>query len=585
MDAFCHPAIERITLLKSTRVGYTKCLENIIGYYVHHDPVSILVVQPTIDDAEGWSKKELQNMIDSVPELSDLISDKREAGNTIQVKNYPGGTLHIVGANSPRGFRRITVKIVLFDEVDGYPLVAGAEGDQIKLGTKRSDTFWDRKIGIGSTPTIDAFSRVTQSYNASSRGVLLLPCPDCGDRHMRLFRAPEAPIQVRGRDVPVSFLQWDKGKPETAKWVCPSCGTLIGHEHHRRMMSKCTWFGDAWSWDSENGFKFLEGFTGHIGMRLWAGYGFAAKTTPADIVAEFLEAKSNPEVLKTFVNTTLGEAWREGGDTVDETTIMRRAETYTAEVPDGVQGLFLGADVQKNRIECEIVGFNEHEESWSIDYFILPGEPIYTDVWDELADILTQTWSNAAGEQYSILHACIDEGFATSNVREFVRNAGRHVTAMKGVDGQGRPIVETDQQRVRRLRKRRRKGVKPELLGVFEAKVLHYRRLALTEPGPGYCHAPDTREAEWFAQLTAEELVQRYRHGRPYGIWIKKRERNEAQDCRLLAIAALRLFKTENLAAIKPDKPSAAVSLQRKVAKKPVRRPNNPFGSAEWNRF
>src|SRR5687768_6096344 len=126
---------------------------------MHHDPCAIMIVQPTIQDAEGYSKEESEPMLRDVPVLEALF-EGREKGQTILHKSFRGGSLSIVGANSPRGFRRVSRKVVLFDEIDGYPPSAGDEGDQIKLGDRRTEYYWDRKKARGSTPTLDGISRI-----------------------------------------------------------------------------------------------------------------------------------------------------------------------------------------------------------------------------------------------------------------------------------------------------------------------------------------------------------------------------------------------------------------------------------------
>ena len=161
MDAVTDPNIEQITVMKSARVGYSKILNHIIAYHIHQDPCPIMVVQPTIEDAAGYSKEEIAPMCRDTKCLKGLISDAKakDSTNTILQKQFPGGTLSLVGANSARGFRRVSRRIVLFDETDGYPLGgAGTEGDQIKLGIARTQYYWNRKIVAGSTPTIKDFS-------------------------------------------------------------------------------------------------------------------------------------------------------------------------------------------------------------------------------------------------------------------------------------------------------------------------------------------------------------------------------------------------------------------------------------------
>ncbi|MEJ2641562.1 MAG: phage terminase large subunit family protein, partial [Desulfosarcinaceae bacterium] len=146
MDAITEGAYERVTVKKSARVGYTKIINAGIGYHIHHDPCGQLVVQPTIEDAGGYSKEEIAPMLRDSPCFAGLVSDpkSRDSNNTVAKKAYPGGILNLIGANSARGFRRLTVRIVWFDEIDGFPPSAGQEGDQLALGEKRAADAWNR---------------------------------------------------------------------------------------------------------------------------------------------------------------------------------------------------------------------------------------------------------------------------------------------------------------------------------------------------------------------------------------------------------------------------------------------------------
>ena len=193
MDSFVHPAVERVVVKKSARIGWTKILGHVIGYSLHHDPGSVLVVQPTVEDAENWSREELAPLLEETPVLRGLVAEQssRSSANTILKKTTKSGDLHLVGANSPRGFRRITVRKALLDEVDGYPPKgAGTEGDQIELAAVRTETHPDRKIGLGSTPTVAEISRIDRHFSESSRGYFVLACPHCDGDHVRGFQGP-----------------------------------------------------------------------------------------------------------------------------------------------------------------------------------------------------------------------------------------------------------------------------------------------------------------------------------------------------------------------------------------------------------
>jgi phage terminase large subunit GpA-like protein len=182
MRSITDPLVEEVVVMKAARIGYTEgVVGNGIGFFIDQDPCPQLVVQPTVDDAEGWSKDNLTPLVEETPRLREKVRDQksRNSGNTILTKRYPGGSLKAIGANSPRGFRRVTVRVVWFDEVDGYPPGAGSEGDQISLGRKRAQTFDNRKIVMGSTPTLKDASRIETAFNASSQGRYHVKCPHC----------------------------------------------------------------------------------------------------------------------------------------------------------------------------------------------------------------------------------------------------------------------------------------------------------------------------------------------------------------------------------------------------------------------
>src|SRR5215831_11759513 len=57
LDAITDPEVERVSVMKSARIGYTLCMSAAVGYFIHQDPSTILIVQPTVDDARNFSKE------------------------------------------------------------------------------------------------------------------------------------------------------------------------------------------------------------------------------------------------------------------------------------------------------------------------------------------------------------------------------------------------------------------------------------------------------------------------------------------------------------------------------------------------
>ena len=181
MDAISDPTVTRVVVAKGSQVGYTECLGNIIGFHIDQDPAPILVVQPTVEMAEAWSKDRLAPMIRDTPCLGGKVQSPltRDSGNTLRQKVFDGGPLAIVGANSPAGLASRPVRIVVADEVDRFPVSAGSEGDPLALASKRQGTFWNRKTLVGSTPTL----KETGAIGASGwfrHAALSVPCHACG---------------------------------------------------------------------------------------------------------------------------------------------------------------------------------------------------------------------------------------------------------------------------------------------------------------------------------------------------------------------------------------------------------------------
>ncbi len=511
MDAFTDPEVERVTVKKSARVGYTKILNNVIAYHAHLDPCNMLVVQPTLEDADGYSKDEIATMIRDTPALHGLFSEPktRDGSNTLRKKSFPGGVLYLVGANSPRGFRRISAKVILFDETSGYPRSAGTEGDQFTLGVKRGQGFWDRKISEGSTPTTPD-CHVSQSYEESDQRRYYVPCPHCqGMQYLRW-----------------SNISWPEGEPHKATYLCEHCGEFIEEKHKRWMVERGEWIAE-------------KPFRGHAGFHIWAAYSYLPKASWGILATEFLEAQRDTEKLKSWTNTIAGEEWIEEHEQPPWELLQRRAEQYESPAA-GAYILTLGVDVQQNRLECGVEGWAPGEENWLVEYFILYGDTDQPEVWAALQAAIGRTYQNDRGALLGISSTCIDSGYRTDFVYDFCRKTNRpRVYATKGIEGEGRPIIE-------RGRKKKR-GRDPIAIthfnvGVDGAKSVIYHRLQLTEPGDGYRHFPATLDQEYYEGLTAEKVITRKRRGFEHQVWEKTRARNEPLDIAVLNLAALKIL-------------------------------------------
>lgn len=561
MDAVTDPAVTMITVMKSARVGYTKVLDNVVGFFIAQDPSPILIVQPRVEDAEDYSRTEIAPMLRDTPVLAAIAGDLKAKDSNQRVAKRVfrnGSSVSFVGANSPGGFRRITARIVLFDEVDGFPVGgAGDEGDQIALGTKRSESFWNRKIVLGSTPTIKGVSRIEKSFDASDRRRFFVPCPQCGAMQVLKW----------------SNLRWDKDeagehRPETAHFVCEESGCVI-EEHHKPAMIE----GGEW---------IAEGpFSGHAGFHIWAAYSLFPNASWRSIVEEFLRVRHDPSLLKTFVNLVLGETWEEEGEAVDGTALSRRVESFDGDtLPAGVAAITTGTDTQGDRLEVQFVAWGKGEESWPFAYHVLHGDPAQPAVWQEHDDLLLRRFATEDGRVLRVRASCLDTGgHHAAHVLAYCRTrVSRRVFPIKGVPGP-KPIWP-----LRASRTKTNQSV--FMVGVDTAKDAIYGRLRIAKHGPGFVHFPvaDAFGEEYFAQLTAERVVTRYREGRPYRVWVSSRPRNEALDTFVYALAALKSlpFRLDRIArpALEIEATEGVASLNPTPPSSPENLPHPPLATA-----
>ena len=145
MDAVTDPAVKQVTVIKSARVGYTKMLDHVVGYFIHQDPAPILVVQPTVEDAEDYSKTEVAPMLRDTPVLAEIAGDlkAKESNQTILKRTFRNGSSsRLSGRTAREVFAGSLSALSPSTRSTGIRSVgAGNEGDQIALGTKRSETF------------------------------------------------------------------------------------------------------------------------------------------------------------------------------------------------------------------------------------------------------------------------------------------------------------------------------------------------------------------------------------------------------------------------------------------------------------
>lgn len=506
MDAFTEAGIEKVVVKSAAQIGKSEVLLNVIGRYAAVDPCTIMLIQPTLEMATDFSKSRLSQLIGETKVLKPLFyghkeaADTRNANQTLLSKFYVGGRIVLAGANSPAGLASRPIRILLCDEVDRFPPSAGTEGDPLSIAAKRTTTYWNRKIGLFSTPTIEGLSRIDVEYDLGTQEEWQHRCPNCGEYSTLTHQ------QIDG----------------DLNWHCPQCG----YGFDERAMKAAAQ-------------KYVAQNPEAVGVRSFYVSGLSSPWISwCEIMREWSEARGKPDLEKVVYNTRFGLSYHPAGALEEETDSEKRLERYEAAIPRGVTVLTAGVDVQQDRLEYEIVGWGLGEECWGICRGRIYGTPDEAGTWRGLDEVLDRAYVGLDGS-LKVARAFIDSGYMTSTVYDYCRRSARKGRyAIKGYGGVGKALI---------YRREYHKGLTLMLLGVNEGKASVYNRLRVKDVGAQYCHFGRddehlTRQYDetYFRQLNSERAVRKRSGGLMYEVYepVSRHVRTECLDCRVYALAA-----------------------------------------------
>lgn len=502
-DAISDPTIERVTVVKSVRVGLTMLLAAGIGSYVANEPAPILVLQPTDDDARDFVVSDLEPTFEATPALRGALTEGADDGedrNTLTSRRFPGGSLKVVAAKSPRNLRRHTARVLFCDEIDAMEV--SKEGNPLRLAENRTLSFANRKIVMGSTPVLEDTSHVLRAYAASDQRVFEVPCPNCGAM----------------TEIMWDHIRWRDNDPETAAFLCPHCEQLISERHKAAMVAAGEWRATKPEIKSHAGFR-INSLVSMLFNARWP-----------KLVAEFLTAKNDPAELQVFTNTILGQGWREAGTELDEASLASRVEPFgLSDVPAEVLVITIGVDVQDDRLECSVTGWTKDGSCLVLGHIVIWGSPDDNSTWLELDELLRTKWKHPYGGELKVDACAIDSGDGDWTEKVYAYcfpRAARRVMAIKGMSGQ-RPAMQVGGSKV--------KGGRIWIVGVDTVKAIIFTRLQRAQG----IRFSNTLEAVYFDQLASERRVLKYKRGAPVRIFERiAGKRAETLDCLVYAWAA-----------------------------------------------
>lgn len=525
--------VEEIVIIKPSQWGGSEMANAFCAYVIANCATPMLFFQPDIEAAKRYMLERLRPVLMDCPALRGLLVEpkSRDPGSTLQTQGFFGGTLDLLGGNSPAGFSSKPAGVVIIDEWDRMAAGAGsgerAEGDQYELAKNRMITFvlWRKMLAL-STPGNTSTSKVEPAYLASDRRRYFVPCPLCSRMILLEFER-----------------LWWPNADATARVVyrCQLCDNAFDERPKREMNA-------AGKWVAEMPQRSVAGFASNGLYSPWLKW--------REIAERWERAKGRPGKVRVFFNNVLGRTYDVHGETrvkPNELAPLRcklQVVDGVVVVPRGVGLLTVGADLQHNRIEAVLYGWGRGEECWHLDQVIIPGDPSGDRIWEDFDSWLRRRWQTEDGGEMGISAAGVDTGYEANRVYQFVKTRGaRGIWGVKGArSGEGRRVWP---------RRPSRSPTKVDfyLIGQDTAKAHIYARLRASvrsiaegvERTRGMVHIGDHfGDDAYLEQLVSETPVTKTVHGHPRIVWdLPAHKRNEALDCAVYGYAALQGLKAK----------------------------------------
>ncbi len=536
--------VREVTAMKGSQLGFTELCLNRILYNQDVRPVPHLYIQKTLDAISRFSKQRYEPSLNELPWIRDKMRTTKGRGtkdraDTQLIKSFPGGITILGGADSAASLRSAPISDLDVDEWDSFKADIQQEGDPAELAERRTANFPQRKIFRLSTPKTKETSKIEPKFKEGNQQYYMITCPECGHQAPLIWAEDDHPFLLDNlslESLRCFTIGWDAMNPMTAHTFCQNCGFIIEEKYKTYMMSE------------ENGahWKIFNVHSMEVSYHISALYSPLGFYSWADAVKLYLKAERtmDRDILKVFTNTVQGKTFSEKGERISAGGILRRREKYRASVPAGVRILTCGTDIQKDRIEAEVVGWGNKYESWSIDYRVFRGNTEYADVWNQLDLYLQTEFEHEVAPTMRPAITMIDSGYRTEQAYKFCQGKEhRLIFPVKGVGGWGKGLFKPPKNR---------NDFHVFLYTAYpdELKAKFYSQMMTEEPGPNYCHFPfppdenkDVYNKNHFKQLLAEELRETNETGRVILKWhLPKGRRNEALDCRNYAIVALNVY-------------------------------------------
>lgn len=443
--------VREVNLKKGVQITYSTGLESGALYYIAH--VKTLPMMYVTADKELAKARVENNFLPMLQQsgFGDVIrsSDEgntRKTGKTADHLQFEGGGYLVpFGAMNPGKMRSFSIAVLMMDELDGWPLTVGRDGDPDALFTARCSGYWERrKIFRGSTPLLKHSSKIEKQHRRGDQRQYLVRCKACDYPQALRWKAHDTETGVAGGFV----WETDDGilLPESVRYCCQNCGAEHFEHDKERLFSEehgAHWHPTARP--AEPGIRsyHLPAFYSPVGMQPWA-----------KCVAEYLDAwdTDNNRVrdvgkLQVFYNNVLAEPFEVMGSrvTFSQVSSHRRGDYNLGQISNAfareymtgpVLFLTCQVDVHKSNLAVTVMGWSNGMRCMAVDYWRFEDEDcteITSPAWQRLREVIEGTVYTADdGQRYRVAITFVDAGFANDTVTTFCSEYGAGVYPILG---------------------------------------------------------------------------------------------------------------------------------------------------------
>lgn len=527
---------KEIILVFGSQMGKTLIELIIMMYYIQAYPRPQAFGFSNERLAKDFVKQKLNPMLLANPAINELLGKgMKTSGDTLNLKEYAGGSLRIIPANLEQYLRSYSIAVGIIDEDDTLPKTVAKSGDPNDLFRDRFQTFEESRKTIFSSTPQNFNSKILAELKTSTYEKLFVPCPHC---HELMTLEWE-------------YMRWETNATKTMAtnvWMeCPHCHGTIKNSDKFFMLS--TDNGAVWkatnpdSTPTKRGF-FINSLYAPVGWRSWQ-----------TIVQKYIDALNAEEMKEakiiSFYNSILCRQYKstemDMPQPEDIAAYASESHYQTGKVPSWVLVITTGTDVQKTRLETTVMGWGKRGRNIVIEhdvFFLEPGEEIIdleSTPWKKYEEyILNGTWEREDGFIMDSKGNGLDRSYESSTIDTFVINTeSPSLYAIRGID---RPTTTKTLTPDRRFSHKEAKAVYYNTpVSEYKRKVFADIKRTLTSVRQntecyGRCEFPCDLPYEYYEQLTAEHpeidgVTQQI-------IWVKHRDRNETLDTRVYATAA-----------------------------------------------